>query len=90
MTLEVFFRFQNPHQHWRRFWLTSSTDPTEEVTVPFLDKTIYHFSKWIISDLAVDLAYALSKRFGEQFESWQKANQTSNPSTKVDLLSQFV
>ena len=38
----------------------------------------------------MNLAYALSKQFGEQFESWQKANQTLSPSTKVDLFSQFL
>ena len=40
--------------------------------------------------MAVDLAYALSNTFGEQFESWQKVNQTSSPSSKVDLFSQFL
>ena len=37
----------------------------------------------------MDLAYALSNTFGEQFESWQKVNQTSSPSSKVELFSQF-
>ena len=45
----------------------------------------YHHFSWVISDLAVDLAYAIGDTVGEQFESWQKANKTSSTTTKVEF-----
>ena len=43
----------------------------------------HHFAERLFSDLALDLAYAIGDTFGEQFESWQKANQTSSTDAKV-------
>ena len=46
----------------------------------------YHrFPEQLISDLALDLAYAIGDKFGEQFEIWQKDNQASSANAKVEL-----
>ena len=37
------------------------------------------------SGLALDLAYILGTRFGEEFERWEDANQSATPSAKVDF-----
>ena len=50
----------------------------------------YHFAEQLISDLALDLAYTLGNEFGEQFERWLKANQTSSPNTKVEFFKKIV
>ena len=49
----------------------------------------HNFSEWLISDLALDLAYTLGNTFGEQFESWLRANQASSASTKVEFFQIF-
>ena len=46
----------------------------------------YHrFPEQLISDLALDLAYAIGDKFGEQFEIWQKDNKESSANAKVDF-----
>ena len=52
-----------------------------------LAHAIGNFDKLPISDLTLELAYALGvgNTFGEQFESWQKANQTSSTDAKVEF-----
>ena len=46
----------------------------------------YHcFPEQPISDLALDLAYAIDDTFGEQFEIWQKDNKESSANAKVDF-----
>ena len=37
------------------------------------------------SGLALDLAYILGKRFGEELEQWEDANQSATTSAKVDF-----
>ena len=50
----------------------------------------YHnFGEWLISGLAVDLAYAIGNTFGEQFESWQRENQTLSTNAKVEFFQIF-
>ena len=39
--------------------------------------------------MAIDLAYALGNKFGEQFDSWQKKNQTSSANAKVKFFQIF-
>ena len=46
----------------------------------------YHrFPEQLISDLALDLAYAIGDKFGEQFEIWEKGNKESNANAKVEF-----
>ena len=45
----------------------------------------HYFAEQLISDLALDLAYTLANTFGEHFESWLRANQTSSANTKVEF-----
>ena len=46
----------------------------------------YHrFPEQLISDLALDLAYAIGDKFGEQFEIWQKGNKESSTNAKVEF-----
>ena len=61
----------------------SSSDLTEEVALHLHDQ-LSSFFEWLTSDLALDLAYAIGDTFGEQFESWQNAHQTSSTNAKVE------
>ena len=45
----------------------------------------HHFGEWLIPGLAVDLAYAIGDTFGEEFENWQKGNQTASTNAKVEF-----
>ena len=46
----------------------------------------YHrFPEQLISDLALDLAYAIGNKFGEQFEIWHKDNKESSANAKVEF-----
>ena len=49
----------------------------------------HHFGEWLIPGLAVDLAYAIGNTFGEEFENWQKGNQTSSTNAKVEFFKIF-
>ena len=50
----------------------------------------YHnFTERLISDLALDLAYAIGDMFGEEFETWQMDHQTSSTNAKVEFFQIF-
>ena len=50
----------------------------------------YHrLTEQLISDLALDLAYAIGDKFGEQFQIWQKGNQATSTNAKVEVCHIF-